>query len=183
VEIRQLASHADGATPTKVISATVKHVHSCRRSRGRTSLDAFRPSSRILEQKRIDVLEGTRGKSRHTGTFFMAFANSCGMLVIPGSFDRELSRVCVPHFCDSALLACLPGRSFRRHQNQECHQLPRLVEPTDVASFRNHGRCIHQGEATHSLERGHHWRHRPGRRGISDGATTVQLCPKSMIRR
>src|SRR5271166_2476083 len=61
------------------------------------------------------------------------FADPCRVPVSPRGFDQCLASADVARLGDPALLARIPGRTLGRHETQECHQLARMLEPTDVA--------------------------------------------------
>jgi len=98
----------------------------------------------------------------------VAVANPGGVPISPCCLDQGLSRARVTRLGDPALPPCFAGRSLGRYQPEERHQLPRMVEPTNVASLRNKRRSSQKTNPAHRLERRNYGSHRPSRNNLHE---------------
>src|SRR5512145_1970159 len=79
-----------------------------------------------------------------------------GIPIRPRAFDQRPPGMAVPGLCDAALTSMLSGRVLRRREAEVAHQLPRGIEPRDVAYLGHERDGTGELDTPERLDRFHH---------------------------
>jgi hypothetical protein len=106
--------------------------------------------------------------------------------VAPGTLDQYPAGTFVAGLCETGTPNPLASRPLGWHQAEKCHQLARIVEPPQIADFRDKRHGHSKGDAAHRLIGFDHRCHRPARhdfRHLLVEPAQIQLRLLSMLAR